>query len=270
MYQRSIITFIDILGFREIVSKRTVSEVDRILDLFNEFGTPCRLDPDEESDPSEPVVLSFSDSIIRVRNLESEENLAFPMGHLFHEVNSLVHLQTDLVNYGVLVRGGVSVGPVSVSANRVFGPGFVDAYELESKFAIYPRIIVSPELIRSVDTDVLVVSEHHSSIEEKQYLRTQLVQGDDGIHYVDYLRASQRELDDPDDYPDFLLKHKQTIVEEGGKHKAFSGVAAKYLWLARYHNQVIAEISDEYFEHYGLKRNNFEIVDLELSTLSTL
>ncbi len=266
MYQKSIITFIDILGFKEIVNSRSSDQVDKILDTLNDFTAN---EPDDD-DEFEPQTLSFSDSIIRVRHLESEENIAYPIGHLFHEVNALVHAQVDLINNGVLIRGGISIGEAKVSQNRIFGPGFVAAYELESKYANYPRIILSPELVNSVGDDVLVVNEAHSAEEEREYLKTQLAQGDDGIWFVDYLRAAEHELDSPEFYPELLVKHKNLIVSQGEKHKSLSNVSLKYLWLANYHNKTVSLKPESYFEAYGIERVNVLISFDEMNTLTSM
>jgi len=267
MYNRSIITFIDILGFKDIINNRSSDEVDAILDVLVDFTSH---DSADNEDDINPKVISFSDSIIRVRNLESEDNIAFPVGHLFWEVNALVHAQMDLINNGVLIRGGVSLGDVKASDHRVFGPGFNAAYELESKFANYPRIILSPELINSVGNNVLVTNEHHSAEEEKKYLKSQLFQGDDGVWFVDYLRAGENELDDPMYYPELLIRHKELIVSQGQEHNSLSNVASKYLWLAKYHNRTVSLKTADYFESHGIDIDDVKISPSEVETLTTM
>ena len=266
MYNKSIVTFIDILGFKEIVNNRDPEEVDKILDILNNFASN-ESDFDEAFDP---CVLSLSDSIIRVRNLETEDNIAFPIGHLFLEVNTLVHAQMNLINNGVLVRGGISIGATKVANNRIFGPGFVSAYELESKYANYPRIILSPELINSVGDDVLVTNETHSAEEERKHLRTQLAQGDDAVWYIDYLRAAENELDEIGYYPELLMKHKELILTEGRKHKTLSNVSLKYLWLANYHNKTVSLKSKKYFRSYDHKKEDILISYDEMNALTSM
>lgn len=48
---------------------------------------------------------------------------------------------------GILVRGGISYGPCIHEDSVVFGPGMVDAYELESDIAVYPRVVVSERVL---------------------------------------------------------------------------------------------------------------------------
>ena len=266
MYCQSIVTFIDILGFKDIVKNRTCDQIDVILDTLNHFASRSSND----NNSLEPTVLSFSDSIVRVRNLESEENIAFPVGHLYYEVNALVHAQMDLVNNGVLIRGGITIGNASVTNDRIFGPAFINAYELESKFANYPRIILSPEVVNAVGTDLLVVNENHSADEERKYLRSQLACGDDGLWFIDYLRASKYEMDEPNFYPKFLAHHKSLIVTEGQLHSSLSDKSAKYIWLANYHNKVVSELNNKSLQTRGIDRNALSISYNEMATLTSL
>jgi hypothetical protein len=55
----------------------------------------------------------------------------------------------NLVSLRVLIRGGITFGEVSARVGRAFGPAFVDAYGLESRFAHFPRIVVSPSALNA-------------------------------------------------------------------------------------------------------------------------
>ncbi|WP_167631588.1 hypothetical protein [Mariprofundus ferrooxydans] len=251
-----------------MVKKASSESIGKMLDIFGQFAAS---EDGAVKDPYEPTVLSFSDSIIRIRNLQSEENLAFPVGHLFYELNDLLHIQMNLINHDVLVRGGIALGDVNASSNtRIYGPAFITAYDLESKFANYPRIIVSPDLINAVGTDVSIINENHSAEEERDYLRKLLAVGDDGLCFIDYLRAAESEFDNIESYPLFLEKHKSLILKEGMAHKELSNVSSKYVWLATYHNRVIKELSDTFFDHYEMKREDLLISNSEITVISNL
>src|SRR5438876_10132066 len=47
-----------------------------------------------------------------------------------------------------LLRGGITVGDICHDDEVVFGPGLNRAYELESKVAVVPRIVVDEEVLR--------------------------------------------------------------------------------------------------------------------------
>ena len=73
MYQKAIVTFIDILGFGDFVKQSEADSINRVLDAVQEETSPVILDENAEKDDHAEVV-SFSDSIVRIRRIETEKN----------------------------------------------------------------------------------------------------------------------------------------------------------------------------------------------------
>ncbi len=263
MYNKAIVTFLDILGFREKVSKLESKEINEILDIVEKVTTPDK----SENTPYSPEAIVFSDSIVRTRQLTSKENLKYPIGLLFHELLSIVHAQSELIDYGILIRGGIAFGDICVDQNRIFGPALIQAYDLESQFAKYPRFIVDPELIKEYKTNKLLRRDEHSIKEDSTFVKSLLRQGDDGLWFIDYARAVESELDEPEMYPSFLKRHRDVIIDGCSDFKGLNKNLEKYVWLANYHNTVIMEIKDAYFESYKLDREDFYINSEELPAL---
>jgi len=236
MYREAIITFVDILGFKNIIQKSTAEEVLKILKKIEYFS-----DAKESSDGEDytPKIIQFSDSIIRIRPLDSKANLEFRYGSLFYELNDLVIMQGELINHGICIRGGLTVGNVYFDDAKVYGPGFVKAYEIESGFSNYPRIVIDPEIISRIKNDNRLLSENNEIDYELSAINDQLRRGSDGLYFVDYLGAFPRNVDDPEYIPDFFSNNKKIILSNIGAQKVLSSVASKYLWLATYHNEVI-------------------------------
>jgi len=92
-------------------------------------------------------------------------------------------------------------------------------------------------------------------------------QGDDGLRFIDYVGAMEDELDDPAIYPDYLLKHKKIICEGAKKSQSINQTLFKYLWMAKYHNDSIGKIPNEWYEHYETNRGIFEISSGEMPLL---
>jgi hypothetical protein len=176
-----------------------------------------------------------------------------------------------LNNHGILIRGDVALGNVYISENKMFGPALIDAYELESNFANYPRLILSPDLLNIIETDYAFTEDFYSVIEAKKHIKTQISKGDNGIWFVDYLKAIEDEMDAPEeDYPIFLMNNKKLIVNASKKYSGLSNISSKYVWLASYHNLNIKNISNEKaVMNKGLKMSDFEI-SVEESPLITL
>ena len=261
-YRQAIVTFVDILGFREIVSSRPVSDVRRIVRLVQHFARPGGQEARDLSDDEVPWTrtFAFSDSIIRIRPFDRN----FREGALFSEVISLVHMQADLADVGVFVRGGLTTGNVFFEDNAIFGPAFVRAYDLESQFANVPRVVVDPLVFEELRSNPELRAEHHDLEDEIHYLRHLLSRSDDGIWFVDYLRAIQRELDEPDYYPTFLEHHRDFIIRNSAAVSGHSRALQKYLWLANYHNDVVVGVIDE------VNQPNLIITRNEISSFETL
>jgi hypothetical protein len=122
-----------------------------------------------------------------------------------------------LHDHGIVVRGGVAVGQATKSYRRIFGPAVIRAYEIESKEAKYPRIVVDPSVLDEVEiNNGLWVHDKESELEAVNgFLRTD---DEDGLRYVDYLRVIRDELDDPSDYEDFLRAHGALVSEKLKQH----------------------------------------------------
>lgn len=60
-------------------------------------------------------------------------------------------------NLGMLVRGGLSIGKLNHEENgALFGPAMSEACTLESKFAVYPRVVISQQAsIRALRYDAI-------------------------------------------------------------------------------------------------------------------
>jgi hypothetical protein len=267
VYREAVITFVDILGFKNLIRTNTCEQVAGKLATVRRLSG---LNEAEDGEGYEPKIIQFSDSIIRIRPLDSAANKEMRYGLMFYEMLDLVHMQGELINHGVCVRGGVSLGKINFDDQILFGPGFVRAYELESIYANYPRIVVDPFLIDQVRKDGRLASAQHTLEQEFSYIRKNIRKDSDGIHFIDYLRSFLTEIDEPDNIPVFLRRHKEIILQNAGGATELSSVAAKYLWMASYHNELIAEFKDESFEHYGLKRKDLEVTLEEMPLLQSL
>lgn len=241
-YRRALVTFIDILGFRELVTTKSPAEVRKIIHQVQNFGGRTD-DPDQEENSDSEVnwtrTFAFSDSIIRIRPFDSD----YHEGALFFEILALVQMQGELADLGVFVRGGLTAGDVYFEKNAIFGPAFIRAYELESQFANVPRIVIDPTVFHELRSNPQLRADHHDLADEIHYLKRLLSRSDDGIWFIDYLSAIQNELDHPEYYRDFLKHHRDFIVSNAADVPSRSRAMQKYLWLASYHNKVVTTVS---------------------------
>lgn len=236
-YRPAVVTFLDILGFRERVvsSGENAGDIRRILSNLRNFSSSNDSEEDDVNEFEHTQSIAFSDSIVRVRFYDTQ----YPSGAVFQEVLSLLHVQAEMMAQDVLVRGGITVGPVFLEGDMAFGPGFMRAYDLECQYANTPRIVVGPEVFTKMRSDPRLVAFDHDAAEDIHYLRKMLMRGDDGFWFIDYLQAMRSELDEPERYPDLVRQHRTLIIESARSSPANSRTLQKYLWLACYLNGAI-------------------------------
>jgi hypothetical protein len=120
-----VVGFIDILGFADLVrhADRDPALRNEIIEALGKVRSISA--PGLES--TDLRTHSFSDSLIlSARNT--------PDG-LWHLLLSMDALAWNLLQIGVLVRGGVTIGGMHHDEQIVFGVGVNDAYQLESTVA---------------------------------------------------------------------------------------------------------------------------------------
>ena len=254
----AIVSFVDILGFRSMLETRPAHDILGVLRLLR---WTAEADPND-TEPTAHVRV-FSGSVIRVARRDET-------GSLFSEVNALRLAQMEMAAQGVFLRGGITFGEAYWDEAAVFGPGVVDAYQTLSNFAVVPRIVIAPPVLRSI---LKGVGQTDGVNQELAYLRTMIARADDGVWFIDYLRNAEREMDGPEMYGDLLKGHKSAIlglsstVERTG---GLSSLAMKTGWLARYHNEAIGALSDSCLAGMGYDRDSLSINVDELPALVDL
>lgn len=146
-------------------------------------------------------------------------------------------LQASLLGRGFFVRGGLSLGLFHIRDGLIFGPALADAYELESKRADHPRVVLSPDAVRC---------QQRRGPKQRDWVHTThdiLLRDDDGLTFVNYLDLV---FDDPDE-PGLLLEvHRDRIEERLKQHRDDKRVWEKYRWVAEYHNDFVRrEVGDD-------------------------
>lgn len=232
-YEKRICCFIDILGFRQHINEtieesgedniEKIESIKYILDLSKKMT-------DDSGFSKSKVVTYFSDSIV-ISYEYSEPS------QLYHTLVDLLYLSFELANQGYLVRGGVTIGKLVHSQDFIFGPAMIRAYELESKNAIYPRIIVEKEVVKNGSQ---FRNDNHSKNDELNYILDILSKDKDGNFYIDYIAKASSEFNDPEyDLYGYLEKLKLFIQNIDVKSE---DVQTKLNWLKEKINEQIKVI----------------------------
>ncbi|AGB73105.1 MULTISPECIES: hypothetical protein [Rhizobium] len=259
-YEPAIASFIDVLGFQALLNSRTPAEIHNIILDLREFSTPDELPARRMKDvrlSSRAFAESVSDAVVRVRVFDTQ----YADGALFNELLDLLHIQIQCINSGVLIRAGVAIGDVHVGLNGkgpIFGPAMVRAYQIESEEARYPRIVIDEAAYRLFLADSRLHNENHDPEEEAGYVNGLLRVGEDGTRYIDYLTAGEGEFDDFANYLQFMERHADLLRRNlGTTHRP--NVHRKYVWLARYHNDVLEKMRVE-FENGQRSLQSFQAI----------
>lgn len=227
-YQYRIVAFIDIMGFKEHI-QNTYSDTQWRKKLINTL-IELKIMENKHQNPNniyyniDKEVTAFSDSIVISYDLAHD-------GAVFYILMDIIIMQIDLIASGLLIRGGVTIGLLFHNGGVVIGPAMIQAHEIESKLAIYPRILVDPKII-----EYAYINPSHSNTPEQEveHIKSILRESETEYYYTDFLSMSS-ELEYA--YQEFL-NDTHEIIEAGLSNKNIS-VRSKYEWLNRYYSDIV-------------------------------
>lgn len=140
-FERCVVTFIDILGYKSLLKTRHAADIVKILKSLRAFTAG---DADDEDLPtrtdearlySQSFSESVSDAVVRVRTVDTQSQ----DGPFLYELIDLMHATIECVNQGILIRGGMTIGPAHIGLDGkgpIFGNAMVRAYEIEENEAV--------------------------------------------------------------------------------------------------------------------------------------
>lgn len=119
----------------------------------------------------------FSDNVVIAQKINQQR--------LNDQIISVINL-VSLIQFEAFfqfdfpLRGGITIGELFIDDSVVWGTGLIDAYKMESDYAIFPRVIVSEKMINAYKP------EGHHAIK----LLSMIKRDSDGLWFVDYLLAA--------------------------------------------------------------------------------
>lgn len=229
----SVVLFMDVLGFSEISkAAKTQDETEQLLlKMSKALRNACYLmdpnSPDFEpgNAPFDWDFKAFTDNIVMGCPLtgsgESE------LGHL---IMSAAYYQVDMARHGFFTRGALAVGPHYMDDKMVFGPALIEAHEIETRMALYPRIVLSKRAVALAESHLRFYaspeySPHHNL----------LARDADGQVFVNYL-AILFESHDSEEVVEYLKEHADNIRLAKRKYQGNPYIWDKYRWVSSYHN----------------------------------
>lgn len=137
-YERKFVAFYDVLGWRHKIAEAG-TDPDKILSLKAAVSGWSLLSSSQTQNRGfKTQITSFSDNVVISEPVEGPnfDLLLFRLGYM----------QVIASWSGLLIRGAITIGNLVHDDLVVFGPALNRAYELESQRAVYPRIILDPDL----------------------------------------------------------------------------------------------------------------------------
>lgn len=176
-YHKSIFAFLDLLGVKESIKTDDGEFLNKLGTIYDSalriYKSVC-----ERQFRDNIRAKIFSDNIV----FECE----IVDGDGFDEFKQIAFIsaifQEELLRNNLLLRGAITIGDAFLDDVLVFGKALSEAYILESKYALYPRVIISKELIEIVSPKILPTSP----------ISYMCVLDRDGVHYIDYLNSAGR------------------------------------------------------------------------------
>lgn len=221
-YSDRVVAFIDILGFRALVGR--IDEDPVLRKKLHRALAEIRLFKDaslrNETAQRDLEMSVFSDSVA----------ISGAPAHFGTVVSTALGLQSRLLGLGVLLRGGISVGPTFHAEDMLYGAGMLRAYDLESKAAVYPRIVIDPVLITESEASLCAML---------------LSQDADGLWFIDPFAmgglpdGSDALVEDGWDPHAVYLDIVGRTIEQRLQELSDAGQRAKWSWLKARH--VIAQ-----------------------------
>lgn len=214
--RRCALLFIDILGVREMAKG---PEADaKLADLKTALRRPLG----DFFAPSSPWPAAFfSDTLVMLDPVNEKVGAHLALIGLAIQAS---WIQVNLAAAGFFVRGALTLGDAHLEGRLLYGPALVDAYDLERKVAVNPRIVLSPEAAAEIAGSM---SENGQA--EGGYLRVE----QDGSVFIDYLDIL---LDDPENPIPFLEAHRDMVRTKLSETRGDSRKWDKYRWVGDYHN----------------------------------
>lgn len=232
-YTKQIVVFLDILGFSSMLPGFEREALDNSIhedDVYHESRSLNRLlEIFQQSirwirERSCNHYL-FSDNICITIDYVVEES---EQSGLFLEIMQLVNLLNyEFMKEGYFIRGGIDAGWFLDSREMAAGMPLLEAYRLESKVAVHPRVVVSDGFLRLLTA--LRVSGAFS--QDNENVLDKILIEEEGISYVNGLLYIQS-FEDSAGKAEFLTLYREKIKTALIMFSDDERIGPKYKWSA--------------------------------------
>ena len=254
MYEKRIIAYIDVLGFENEINKTFSNSKEKEPETIRIYDFISLLHKDFEKAglfiDSTYKVTQFSDSIVISYSKDEKASV-------FRILMSLLYLQMDAINYGLLLRGAVTCGPLVHDKTHFFGPAMNEAHEIEDTISLFPRILIDEEVINLAMKNPY---DTNTPEYEKQCLEELLKIDFDGFYYIDYFNQGCEEIITEHGYevlPDYFNSIYK-IITNNEKNKNLR-IIQKTNWLKGKYNFTLKK-----YKTFGMEKEEYKKIAMNL------
>jgi hypothetical protein len=195
---------------------------------------------------SDSIILSFQpieNSPYIDTNIDDQKN-ANAIVFLFF-LHCIANLQVQVIKeFKLFLRGGISTEYSYINDHHAVGKGILESYKIESKVAIYPRVIFDKKMLE--DYDIEEYCQYMNKI-HLQPIKPYLIDCDSYV-CIDYLLAfdlidmnNKVNHDEIEHFKTFINLHDNIINDEISKNSD-PHILQKYEWLSSYQQKKLKDI----------------------------
>ena len=289
--RESMVIFLDLLGFKSKLRKmQTKEDFKKIYDNLFYVQDQFAKKPDnltkKYNRSIKKSVRVFSDCVVVSLSLESQTaKHQGTFDPFLAELHYFGLCQMSCVCNGIFLRGGISIGDWFLEDNILISPALLEAFDLERSISVYPIITISKEAFSFFE------KHPHRNCYSKDFdplkslFRRYKTESGKFFYCLDYLgigyegAADWYTNDDLERYRSerndrtkhtilcesymknqkyYLLGHKSSVLKAIKTFKYEKAkVLDKYLWLTKYHNNLVSEV-EPYFSEAKIKQKEIE------------
>jgi len=194
--------------------------------------------------PGDAQIIHFSDSLVVSTSSDYSGKSEI--------ISTLSFLSHVLLEHGFLLRGGITKGEIYHKDSLVFGPALNRAYELESKNAIFPRVILDFDLTTEFGQGDRIIGKDGTEIGQDKTWRL----SNDGFRFFDFLQpmgGSYNFSKNTNLLHSHLMRMHSFINKYLVVYQEKPLILPKYIWLANYFNEVLKESNIKDIEYISIE-----------------
>jgi hypothetical protein len=235
-YEKRVVAFIDILGFKEAIKKSNEdeNEFNRIRGTLTELKE-FFIQPTDHYEieinrklGADTQTLQVSDSLVISRLVQEQ-------GGIFYMLSDCAFAIHLLINNGFLCRGAIKVGNMYHKDTTLFGQAFVDAYIAESEEAL-PVIKFDEQLFEIIKQFPGSANKGYEDW-EVSFVKKNCKKLESGEYFLDYFTDYDDRVGGGEGSASIHYSDLKNIIEEGLKLPTDCSAYKKYQWAKEQFNK---------------------------------